>query len=59
MRRVCVFCGASAGHDPAYATAAAALGRELAARSVEVVMGGGKVGLMGVVGDAALEAGGR
>ena len=39
--------------------AAAALGRELAARSIELVTGGGKVGLMGVVADAALESGGR
>ena len=59
MIRICVFCGASAGQDPVYAEAAGALGRELAARSIEVVTGGGKVGLMGVVADAALEAGGR
>ena len=59
MRSICVFCGASAGHDPAYAAAADALGRELAARSIELVTGGGKVGLMGVVADAALAAGGR
>lgn len=59
MRSICVFCGASAGHDPAYAAAADALGRELAARAIELVTGGGKVGLMGVVADAALAAGGR
>jgi len=59
MIRICVFCGASAGQAPVYAEAAGALGRELAARSIEVVTGGGKVGLMGVVADAALEAGGR
>ena len=59
MERICVFCGASTGIDPAYADVAAALGRELAARSIEVVTGGGKVGLMGVVADAALAAGGR
>ena len=59
MERICVFCGASAGHDPIYAETAAALGRELAGRSIEVVTGGGKVGLMGVVADAALAVGGR
>ena len=59
MERICVFCGASAGHDPIYAETAAALGIELAGRSIEVVTGGGKVGLMGVVADAALAAGGR
>jgi uncharacterized protein (TIGR00730 family) len=59
MNRICVFCGASAGDDPFYAAAAGALGRELAGRSIEIVTGGGKVGLMGVVADAALGAGGR
>jgi predicted Rossmann-fold nucleotide-binding protein len=59
MRRVCVFCGASAGNDPRYAAAAADLGRVLAARTIEAVTGGGKVGLMGVVADATLGAGGR
>ena len=59
MRRICVFCGAAAGNDPRYATAAGELGRALAARSIELVTGGGKVGLMGVVADATLAAGGR
>ena len=59
MRRVCVFCGASAGNDPRYAAAASDLGRALAAQSIELVTGGGKVGLMGVVADASLAAGGR
>lgn len=59
MRRVCVFCGASAGSDPRYAAAAAELGETLAGRSIDLVTGGGKVGLMGVVADAALAAGGR
>ena len=58
MRRVCVFCGAAAGNDPRYAAAAGELGRALAARSIELVTGGGKVGLMGVVADATLAAGG-
>ena len=59
MRSVCIFCGASAGSDPRYAAEAGELGRELANRSIDVVTGGGKVGLMGVVADAALAAGGR
>jgi uncharacterized protein (TIGR00730 family) len=57
MQRVCVFCGASAGHDPAYAEAAAALGRAIAARGLGLVYGGGSVGLMGVVAKAAQDAG--
>lgn len=57
MQRVCVFCGASAGHDPAYAEAAAALGRAIAARGLGLVYGGGSVGLMGVVSKAAQDAG--
>ena len=58
MRRVCVYCGANRGRDPAYAEAARAMGRALAQRGIELVTGGGRVGLMGVVADAALEAGG-
>ncbi|MBI3445543.1 MAG: TIGR00730 family Rossman fold protein [Magnetospirillum sp.] len=59
MKRVCVFCGSSAGANPAYAKAATALGRLLAERGLELVYGGGNVGLMGVVADAALAAGGK
>ncbi len=59
MRRVCVYCGSSAGRSPAYAAAAAALGELLAARGIGVVYGGGRVGLMGVVADAALAGGGE
>ena len=58
MKRICVFCGAASGHDPLYAATAATLGQELAARGIELVTGGGKVGLMGAVADAALAAGG-
>lgn len=57
LRRVCVFCGANPGRRPSYAAAARALGAEIAARGLGLVYGGGKVGLMGVVADAALEAG--
>jgi len=59
MNRICVFCGASAGKDPIYAEAARVLGRTLAERKLELVYGGGSVGLMGQLADAALAAGGR
>jgi uncharacterized protein (TIGR00730 family) len=59
LRRICVFCGASAGRDPRYAQVAALVGGSLAQRSIELVYGGGAVGLMGAVADAALAAGGR
>jgi uncharacterized protein (TIGR00730 family) len=59
LRSVCVFCGASPGRDPRYPEAAAAVGAELARRGIELVYGGGRLGLMGTVADAALAAGGR
>ena len=58
MRRICVFCGSSSGTRPEYADAARALARELVARRLGMVYGGGTVGLMGVVADAMLAAGG-
>jgi uncharacterized protein (TIGR00730 family) len=59
MRRICVFCGSSPGNDPAYAALAHSVGQGLARRDIGVVYGGGRVGLMGVVADAALDAGGE
>jgi uncharacterized protein (TIGR00730 family) len=59
FKRLCVFCGSSHGKNPAYAEAAKNLGSELARRGIELVYGGGNVGLMGVVADAVLDAGGR
>ncbi|HEX4678840.1 MAG TPA: TIGR00730 family Rossman fold protein [Gaiellaceae bacterium] len=59
MRRVCVFCGASSGRSPGYADAARAFGAAAAARGVGIVYGGGRVGLMGAVADAALAGGGE
>jgi uncharacterized protein (TIGR00730 family) len=56
---LCVFCGSSTGHDPAYAAAAQVLGTSIATRGLELVYGGGNVGLMGVIADAAMAAGGR
>jgi uncharacterized protein (TIGR00730 family) len=55
---VCVFCGASAGTDPRHLALARAVGTGLAERGIGVVYGGGRVGLMGAVADAALAAGG-
>jgi hypothetical protein len=54
---VCVFCGASAGTGERYVASARATGRELGARGLRLVTGGGRVGLMGAVADAALAAG--
>jgi uncharacterized protein (TIGR00730 family) len=55
---ICVFCGSSAGANPAYRSAATELGSLLAAQGRRLVYGGGNVGLMGVVADAALASGG-
>ena len=58
MKSICVFCGSAAGANPVYAATARELGRELAARKLALVYGGGRVGLMGEVASAALAAGG-
>ncbi len=57
--RVCVFCGSSPGDEPAYLQSASETGRILTERGVGVVYGGGRVGLMGALADAALAAGGE
>jgi uncharacterized protein (TIGR00730 family) len=59
MRNICVFAGSSPGADPVYAAAARALGTELAHRGLDLVYGGASVGLMGILADATLAAGGR
>lgn len=59
MRRICVFCGSSPGSDPAFALAARLLGQALAEAQLTLVFGGGRVGLMGVLADAVLGAGGQ
>jgi len=58
-KRICVFCGANPGGDPGFAAAASQLGRAIAAAGHEIVYGGGRVGLMGILADAALSEGGR
>ncbi|HEY8548775.1 MAG TPA: TIGR00730 family Rossman fold protein [Vicinamibacterales bacterium] len=57
--RVAVFCGSSTGTHPDYLEAARRLGHGIAARGLALVYGGARVGLMGALADAALEAGGR
>jgi uncharacterized protein (TIGR00730 family) len=59
LGRLCVFCGSSTGEDPAFSAAARAFGRTLARRGTALVYGGGHVGLMGVLADAVLAAGGH
>jgi hypothetical protein len=59
MKRICVFCGSSAGNRPEYRAAAEEMGTELARRDIGLVYGGGNVGLMGVLADAVLKAGGE
>ena len=59
LSRVCVYCGSSAGSGPEFAEAARALGELLARAGITLVYGGAEVGLMGLLADAALAAGGR
>ncbi len=59
LRRVTVFCASNPGTDPAFADAARAMGSELADRGIGLVYGGGGVGLMGILADAVLAAGGE
>lgn len=58
-RALAVFCGSASGRSPAYAAAARRVGRLLAEKEITLVYGGGRVGMMGALADAALEAGGR
>jgi uncharacterized protein (TIGR00730 family) len=59
LASVCVFCGSNAGADPAYVDNARAVGSGLARRGIRVVYGGGRVGMMGAVADAARAEGGE
>jgi uncharacterized protein (TIGR00730 family) len=58
-RSICVFCGSSFGSDPAFEVAARALGKALVSRGLGLVYGGASIGLMGVIADTVLAAGGR
>ncbi|MHB2167942.1 LOG family protein [Alsobacter sp. R-9] len=59
LRSVCVYCGSGFGADPVFARAATALGRRLAEENINLVYGGGNVGLMGTVARAVLDHGGH
>jgi len=59
MKRICVFCGSSAGSRPEYRACAEQLGAELVRRNIALVYGGGNVGLMGAIADSVLQAGGE
>jgi uncharacterized protein (TIGR00730 family) len=59
LKRICVFCGSSSGFHSVYAQAAQGVGRLLCRRGIELVYGGGNVGLMGMLADACLTEGGR
>jgi len=59
IQSLCVFCGSQVGERPTAAALAAALGQACAVRGIELIQGGGAIGLMGVVADAAKAAGGR
>lgn len=59
MKRIAVFCGSSAGNETAYKDAGKAIGIYLAKNNIELVFGGGKVGMMGIIADAVLENRGK
>lgn len=59
IQSICVFCGSKMGADPAWRAQAARLGTVLAGAGIRLVYGGGRIGLMGIVADAALKGGGR
>jgi uncharacterized protein (TIGR00730 family) len=59
LRRIAVYCGSAPGNDPVFAEAAVALVGEMAARNIDLVYGGGRLGLMGLIADTMLAAGGE
>jgi uncharacterized protein (TIGR00730 family) len=59
MKALCIYCGASPGHSPVYAEAARSLAGTMVDRGIELVYGGGNVGLMGVIADEVMRLGGR
>lgn len=59
MKKICVFCGSSAGQNPIYKKAAAALGQFMADQQIELIYGGGNVGLMGIMADSAIASNGK
>ena len=59
MKSICVFCGSSMGYHPIYEKSAHDLGKHIANENIRLVYGGGSVGLMGVMADAAMKHGGE
>lgn len=59
IQRLAVYCGSAEGADPAFAEAARAMGKAMVSREVDLVYGGGRLGLMGIVADTVIEGGGR
>jgi len=59
LEKICVFCGSQPGVNSAYAAAARDLGRLFAQQNITLIFGGGMTGIMGILADAALDAGGR
>jgi uncharacterized protein (TIGR00730 family) len=59
IKRLCVYCGSSGAVEPQFREAASELGAQLGAAGIELIYGGGRVGLMGLLADAALTAGGK
>jgi uncharacterized protein (TIGR00730 family) len=59
IRKICVYCGSGPGSDPAFAAAARAFGRILAENHIQLVYGGGAIGLMGELANAVLDHGGQ
>ena len=59
LTSVAVYCGSNSGADPAFERAAVSLGRTLAERGIQLIYGGGHVGLMGAIADAVVENGGE
>lgn len=59
IKSLCVFCGSSVGARPEYREAAVELGNELASKNIELIYGGGRIGLMGVLANTVLDNGGR
>lgn len=59
LEKICVYCGSGAGTDPAYAQAARTLGQSMANHGIDLVYGGGSVGLMGITAQSVLDHGGE
>jgi uncharacterized protein (TIGR00730 family) len=59
MKSLCVYCGASSGNQPVFVQTAVQVGQILAQRGITLIYGGGRVGMMGALADAAMQAGGK